>query len=161
MTENNRKMPLMAGFLVLILVFTGAGGVYGGFSLIGAPDGSLLGMTTDILSRGPFRTFLIPGMILLLFNGLLPLFISWGLIFRPSWLWPESLNLYCDKHWSWTFSLCYGFILIIWINVQIIMLEKTSLLQPLFALTGALISVVTLLPVVFRYYTKQQARQGS
>jgi hypothetical protein len=151
---NNTRIPLMVYLLVLLLVFTGIGGIYGGYALVTAPDGSKMIMSTEILSNSPFRTFLVPGIILLLFNGLLPLLIAWGLFVRPPWQWPELFNLYHKQHWCWTFSLYYGFILIIWINVQIIMLSYSSLLQPVFALTGALISILTLFPSVFHYYRK-------
>jgi hypothetical protein len=154
MSDISNKMPLPVILLALILVFTGVGGIYGGYSFITAPDGSKMKMTTDILSNSPFITFLIPGIILILFNGLLPLLIAWGLFFKPPWQWPELVNLYHKQHWCWTFSLYYGFILIIWINVQIIMLGFSSLLQPVFALTGTLISILTLFPAVFQYYRK-------
>ncbi len=154
MTNNGHKMPLPVLFLALLLIFTGIGGIYGGYSLISAPDGSKMQMSTGILADSPFNTFLIPGIILLFFNGILPLLIAWGLFIKPPWEWPEWINLYHKQHWCWTFSLYYGFILIIWINVQIIMLGFSSLLQPVFALTGALISILTLFPTVFQYYRK-------
>lgn len=154
MKNNGNKLPISVILLALILIFTGAGGLYGGYFLITAPDGSKLQMSTDILSNSPFHTFMVPGIILLIFNGLLPLLVAWGLFVKPPWQWPEIINLYHKQHWCWTFSLYYGFILIIWINVQIIMLGYSSLLQPVFALTGALISILTLFPAVFQYYRK-------
>lgn len=154
MTTNGNKRPLTVIFLACILIFTGIGGVYGGYSLVAAPDGSKLQMSTDILSNSPFDTFLVPGIILLVFNGLLPLLVAWGLFIQPPWQWPEFVNLYHKQHWCWTFSLYYGFVLIIWINVQLIMLGYSSLLQPVFALTGVLIAILTLFPAVFHYYRK-------
>ncbi|HPG33126.1 MAG: hypothetical protein H6541_09760 [Lentimicrobiaceae bacterium] len=154
MTNPDSKMPYSMFLLSSILVFTGLGGLYGGYSLIDSPDGSSLKMSTDILANSPFNNFLIPGIILLLFNGILPLLIVWGLFAKPNWHWPEMLNLYHKQHWCWTFSLYYGFILVIWIIVQIILLGYSSLLQPVFALTGVLISILTLLPKVFQYYKK-------
>jgi hypothetical protein len=154
MSDPGNKMPLSVILLALILVFTGIGGIYGGYSFIMAPDGSKMGMTTDILLNSPFNSFLIPGIILILFNGIMPLVVAWGLFIKPPWQWPEMVNLYHKQHWCWTFSLYYGFILIIWINVQIIMLGFSSLLQPIFALTGALISILTLFPGVSHYYRK-------
>lgn len=154
MAIPGNKLPYSVILLACILVFTGIGGIYGGYSLIAAPDGSLLGMNTDILIKSPFNTFLVPGIVLIFFNGILPLVIAWALFIKPPWQWPELVNLYHKQHWCWTFSLYYGFILIIWINVQIIMLGFSSLLQPIFALTGALISILTLFPSVFQYYRK-------
>jgi len=154
MTNNGNRLPFSVLLLALILIFTGIGGLYGGYSLIAAPDGSKLQMSTEILSNSPFNTFMVPGIILLIFNGLLPLLIAWGLFVKPPWQWPELFNLYHKHHWCWTFSLYYGFILIIWISIQQIMLDDYALLQPVFALTGALISILTLFPAVFHYYRK-------
>lgn len=154
MARPDPKRPVTVYLLLLLLVFTGTGGIYGGYSLVKEPDGSLMGMSTTILGNSPFDTFLVPGIILLLFNGILPLLIAWGLLVRPPWQWPEVFNLYHKQHWCWTFSLYYGFILVIWINVQLIMLGESSLLQPLFALTGVLVSILTMLPAVFQYYKK-------
>lgn len=154
MTVPGPKRPISVFLLVALLIFTGFGGLYGGYSLIKEPDGSLMGMDPGMLLNSPFSTFLIPGIILVIFNGLLPLLIAWGLLVKPPWHWPEILNLYHKQHWCWTFSLYYGFILIIWINVQLIMMGESSLLQPVFALTGALISILTMIPGVFHYYRK-------
>jgi hypothetical protein len=154
MSNIGSKRPLSAAFLAFLLIFTGIGGLYGGYSLISAPDGQKLQMSTEILTNSPFNTFLVPGIILILFNGILPLLIAWGLFVKPPWQWPELFNLYHKQHWCWTFSLYFGFILIIWINVQLIMLGYSSLLQPVFALTGTAISILTLFPSVFHYYRK-------
>lgn len=155
MTNPVNRRPLSVILLAFILVFTGFGGLYGGSLLIAASDGSKLQMSTDILlNNSPFHSFMLPGIILLLFNGILPLLIAWALFVKPPWQWPELVNLYHKQHWCWTFSLYYGFILIIWINVQLIMLGYFTVLQPLFALTGAMVSILTLFPAVFQYYRK-------
>jgi hypothetical protein len=59
---NNTRIPLMVYLLVLLLVFTGIGGIYGGYALVTAPDGSKMMMSTEILANSPFRTFLVPGI---------------------------------------------------------------------------------------------------
>ena len=70
-----------------------------------APDGSLLGITPEILSGSPFNTFFIPGLILMIVLGFAPVFILSGLIRKKDHRWAEKLNLYPEKHWSWTFTL--------------------------------------------------------
>ncbi len=59
---------------VIILLFLAIGGLYGGWTLINDPSGSDFGWTTDMLKGTPFWDFQIPGIILWLFNGLLPLY---------------------------------------------------------------------------------------
>ncbi|WP_160297263.1 hypothetical protein [Paenibacillus sp. IHBB 10380] len=45
--------------------------------------------------------------------------MDWHLKKRWNWVVAKKLNLYQDKHWSWTVSLYSGFALIIWITVQL------------------------------------------
>lgn len=55
------------GFLQL---FIGIGAVAGGIGLVSAPDGSSLRLPLETLERTPFRDYLIPGLVLLVVNGL-------------------------------------------------------------------------------------------
>jgi len=51
-------------------LFIGLGAVGGGLALVLEPDGSVLGIPVDILGNSPFSSFFIPGLVLLLVNGL-------------------------------------------------------------------------------------------
>lgn len=62
-----RALSLTEG-VVQALVAIGA--VVSGIMLEAAPDGRLLGMPADTLEGSPFATFVIPGIILLVVNGL-------------------------------------------------------------------------------------------
>jgi hypothetical protein len=57
--------------VVLLLLYVGAGAIYGGLLFVIYPDGSGLGMTTSFLENTPFDNYLIPGIVLLIFNGFL------------------------------------------------------------------------------------------
>ncbi|MCC6410320.1 MAG: hypothetical protein IT270_01600, partial [Saprospiraceae bacterium] len=94
------------------------------------------------------KDFLIPGLLLLVFVGLLSLLVVYGLLARPDWPLFEKLNVYPDRHWAWTFTLYTGFSLGIWINVQLLMLDAHSALQPSYGLVALAILVLTLLPGV-------------
>lgn len=145
------KRPVEVYLLCVILLFLSLGALYGGGSLILYPDGSRLGMQ-PWLHKIPFPDFLIPGIILLLFNGLLPMLAVIGLLTKPRWEWMNTINIYADKHWSWTLSLYCGIICICWIVVQQLVTEF-FVLQPIICLTGLLILVGTLMPRVMRHYT--------
>jgi hypothetical protein len=54
-------------------LFLGIGALFGGGSLILAPDGHLLGMPTSLLAGTPFDSFLVPGICLFSFVGVGPL----------------------------------------------------------------------------------------
>ncbi|MCB0430064.1 MAG: hypothetical protein H6585_02275 [Flavobacteriales bacterium] len=64
----------------VVLLFNAAGAVYGGCSLIAFPDGSGMGLSTQLLAHSPFDTFLVPGIILLLVNGVFSLVVFGTLI---------------------------------------------------------------------------------
>lgn len=145
--------PLSLYLLLVLLLFLGMGGLVGGGMLILQPDGSLLGMSLSWLAGSPFSTYLIPGFLLLFFNGLLPLFTVAGLLAKPDWTWANTLNLYANRHWAWAYSLYSGIIVIAWIAVQQ-MLTQYFWLQPVMILTGLSIIVCTMTPAVIKRFEK-------
>src|SRR5699024_1012526 len=101
-----------------------------------------------------FPSYLIPGLILIGILGILPVITALGLMKKWDWQWPESLNIYQDKHWSWTFSLYIGFALIIWITVQVFIIKTLAILHFIYIILGLIIQMITLLPTVQRKYMK-------
>ncbi len=144
------KRPLLLYPLLFLHLFLGLNALGGGALLILYPDGSGLGMDPSWLDHSPFDSYLIPGFLLFIFMGLLPLFAATGLMLRPEWKWPMRLNLYADRHWSWAFSLYSGVTVITWITVQLI-LTQYFWLQPVMIFTGLLILILTVSPPVMRY----------
>lgn len=132
----------------------GIGAVFGGGALMLDPSGSLLGMPTDLMQLPLFPDYLIPGLILLLVFGVLPLTVTAALVWRWDWSWGEKLNLFKDRHWSWAFSLYIGFGLIIWLTVQIYILGGSSVVHLVYMAWGLAIQAMTVLPVVAGYYRK-------
>jgi hypothetical protein len=63
----NRLIPIGAS---LLLTINGIGALYGGFILITDPSGERMQMPLSLLAPSPFENFLIPGIILLVVNGL-------------------------------------------------------------------------------------------
>lgn len=145
------KRPLEVYILCFLLLFLSLGALYGGGALIFRPEGSLLAMQTW-LSKIPFPNFLIPGIFLFIFNGILPFLALIGLLLKPDWHRLNAINIYSDKYWGWTLSLYSGIISICWIIVQQLVTEF-FVLQPLITLVGLLIIIGTLMPRVVRHYT--------
>jgi hypothetical protein len=144
------RPPELYLLLALHLVL-GLFACYGGIALIVHPDGSLLRMPLSFLDNAPFADYLIPGIILLLFNGVLPLLVFFSLVTHPTWDFADNLNIYGDKYWAWTYSLYTGIITIIWIIVQQL-LTQYFILQPVVATIGLLIIIFTMLPRIKSYY---------
>jgi hypothetical protein len=145
------KRPLLLYLLCMLHLLLGISALYGGGMLLLKPDGSLLGMNTDWLLQSPFNNYFIPAIFLFLLIGLFPLFILFGLINKPKWRWANTLNIYYNMHWAWTYSLFSGVILIIWIAVQQGM-TPFFWLQSVMIFTGLLIIVFTLTPSIIKHY---------
>ena len=145
------KRPFFLHLLFALHLFLGLGAIAGGGMLIVKPDGSFLGMDPEWLDHSPFDTYFKPGFILFTLIGLLPLFTFFGLLLKPDWRWANSLNIYTNRHWAWTYSLYSGIIVITWITVQLIMTQYFWL-QPVMIFTGLLIIVFTLTPSVMKEF---------
>ncbi|WP_440111549.1 hypothetical protein [Paenibacillus sp. QZ-Y1] len=145
--ERSVLLAVMNGML-------GIGAILGGIMLIIDPSGNMLKMPDSLLEHSPFANFLIPGIILLLVLGVLPVLIGVALLRRWQCALTEKLNLYPDRYWAWTFSLYTGYALLIWIMVQVYWIQDVSIIHLLYFAWGMGIQVVTLLPEVQRRYTK-------
>lgn len=117
------------------------------------PSGDLIHIPTSMLERSPFSDFLIPGILLLIVFGILPLIVVYGLIKRPQWHLVELLNPFKKLHSFWALSLYIGFGQIIWITVQTYMLNSVATIHLIYMSLGLLIQAVTLLPSVQSYFS--------
>jgi hypothetical protein len=141
--------------LCLLHIFLGINGLVGGLLLAVKPDGSLLGMQTGWLDNSPFKSYLIPGILLLTFLGILPLLTLSGLIIKKNWAWAEIFNIYKNKNWAWSFSLYTGIVAIFWITVQLLMTQYFWI-QPVIIFLGLFIIILTMTPEVIRHFENDQ-----
>jgi hypothetical protein len=146
------KRPFEIWILYLLLALLAINAFYGGISLILAPDGSLLGMQPGWLEKSPFSNYLIPGILLIVFMGIFPLFALFGLLTKNQNPLFNLLNIYPEKNWGWTFSIYCGITANIWIIVQQLMAEY-FILQTIIAGVGLFIIIFTLMPRVQKYFT--------
>lgn len=153
--------PPKSWLLIILQIFLGMGAIVGGVGLTLDPQGGLLNMPLSMLQHSPFSNYLIPGIILLLVLGAGPITIASSLITRWNWRLGENLNLFKDRHWSWTFSLYTGFALIIWISAQVYFVQEVYAVHVIYMLLGLTIQIVTLLPGVQRIYALQQFKTVS
>jgi hypothetical protein len=139
MTKSESR-PLGVTLLLVLLAFQGLSGILGGVFLVLDPTGNLLQMPVSMLEDSPFRDFFIPGLILLIVLGILPVVVLYS-------LWKKD-------RWAWFGSLLVGMALMIWIGVQILMIGYYSKvpLQLIYGLVGFFIVVLTFLPSVRNYY---------
>ena len=70
MNTTETKSKRLANALGILQLFIGLGAVGGGFGLVLEPSGANLGMPLEMLNHSPFSDFLVPGLVLLIVNGL-------------------------------------------------------------------------------------------
>ncbi|HLP95291.1 MAG TPA: hypothetical protein VK168_14705 [Saprospiraceae bacterium] len=150
---SEKVHPLSLWILKSLLLGLGIAALPPGGSMIIDPSGKGVGFPADALNNSPFSTYLIPGFLLTIFMGILPL-VSWfGLWKRVQWPLAERLNPFRQWHWSLTLSLVCGVALMVWISVQVTMMPY-FFLQPLMFGWGALIVVFGSFSATRNFYRK-------
>src|SRR5579871_3983840 len=56
---------------ILLLSLNGTVAIFGGLNLICKPDGSTIHLSPTLLNGTPFHNYLLPGLLLFFFNGIL------------------------------------------------------------------------------------------
>ncbi|MDY0098772.1 MAG: hypothetical protein RBR81_06190 [Bacteroidales bacterium] len=102
--------------------FTAIGAIPAGYGLLMDTTGQGVGMSTKLLENSPLNSFLLPGLFLLLVNGLAHLAGAW-------------LSFTRHRYAGYT-GLILGVLLSLWIIIQVAWISLSSVLQPLFLLIG-------------------------
>jgi len=123
MENTNIKKKLYTGLGVL-QAFIGLGAVGGGIMLVIDPSGSALGVPLSFLERSPFSDYLIPGIFLLVVNGVGSL-IGAGFSFSR-------------KRYAQEIAIVLGVIMVAWIVIQVINIRSFSWMHVLYFILGAI-----------------------
>ncbi|KAB2335202.1 hypothetical protein [Bacillus mesophilum] len=138
-----------ACYLLLSLhIFLAIGAFIGGGALLIFPDGSILSLPLEILQNSPFQNYFLPGLILFSAFGIFPLITAIFLSSKKPIKAFEKLSIYKSMHWSWNFSFYIGIMLIIWIMVQILIMQAVVFIHIFYILLGFFIIVITFLSSV-------------
>ncbi len=132
--KNTR--PIGYVLLLILVVFQGLSGIFGGIGLVLDPSGQSLQIPIEWLEGSPFHDYLIPGLILFVILGIYPLILLIGLAKKSSWAWLGSLFL--------------GVALIIWIGVEVLIVgyQTEPPLQLIYGSVGMLVLLLSMLPSV-------------
>jgi len=130
-----------------MLFLLGVSALLPGINMITDPSGRKLGFPEGALAKTPFEDYVIPGMLLTVFIGLLPLIACWALWKKPSSAFMDRLNPFSSFQWVWTLALMSGLGLIIWIMVQMIMMPF-FFLQLVFLVWGIFLVLLCFTPVI-------------
>ena len=123
MENTNINKNLYTGLGVL-QAFIGLGALGGGIMLVIDPSGSALGVPLSFLEGSPFPDYLIPGIFLLVVNGVGSL-IGAGYSFSR-------------KRYAQEIAIVLGSILVAWIVIQVIIIRSFSWLHVLYFILGVL-----------------------
>ncbi|HKL18303.1 MAG TPA: hypothetical protein VJ905_05020 [Halalkalibaculum sp.] len=136
---NNNKAPASFYLLLVLVLFQGLSGLYGGIMLVLDPSGSLLQIPLNLLAESPFHDYMVPGIILLVLLGIFPLVTGFG-------LWQKHPR-------AGNGAFLTGIILVIWIAVQIAMVgyQAKPPLQAIYGSVGVLILITVSVPPVRQY----------
>jgi hypothetical protein len=140
-----------------MLLITGIGALPAGYSMVTDPSGAGVGMAgmLDGTLFARLGYFLVPGIFLILVNGLFTLLLAYALPARPQWGWAQAINPVKGQHWAWTGTVAYGCFLLLWLAVQIAMIGFGSTLQYVFLVWGVVFILLPFEPHV-RAYLKER-----
>jgi hypothetical protein len=91
--------------LGVLQAFVGVGAVAGGLALVLEPSGESLGTPIELLEKTPFATFLVPGIVLFIVNGLGSL--------------AGAVASFARQRYAGEIAVALGAFLIAWILVQV------------------------------------------
>lgn len=121
MENTNVKVKVYIG-LGALQAFIGLGALGGGFMLVRDPSGSALGVPLSFLQGSPFPDFLVPGIFLLVVNGVGSL-IGAGFSFTR-------------RRYAQETAIVLGAILVAWIVIQVILIRSFSWMHVLYFILG-------------------------
>ena len=116
---------------ICLLLFTGINAVTAGFLLITDPSGKSMGMSVSYLKFSPFSSFLIPGIILFVVNGLMNFYAAIACIKYA-------------RHFPYV-TMLQGVLLSGWICIQVMMVKDFNGLHFSMLLIGILLFLLGLL----------------
>jgi len=133
------------------------GGLVTGPLLIADPSGAVIGARVSWLEGTPLHDWVPVGWFLLVVMGVVPSLIAVGVVTRFAWPLAERLDPSRGEHWSWTAMQLMGGGLLVWIALQLALIDLHGGPQPLFALLGVALLTLPRLRSVRGYLTAPPA----
>jgi hypothetical protein len=121
MNENNSSR-FAVYFLGALQVFIGLTAIAGGFGLISDPSGTKMDIPLEWLSNSPFANYFVPGLVLLIVNGV-------GNFFA-------GIVTFLRNRYAGNMAVAFGTFLVLFIVIEVWFIGVQTLLQPLYLLLG-------------------------
>ena len=119
-----REGTRLANGLGALQLFIGVGAIGGGLALILGPDGANLGIPPELLNNTPFSTYLFPGIVLLVVNGLGSL--------------AGAVASFARYRYAGEIAMVLGVFLVVWIILQVYWFAGFHWLHALYLALGFL-----------------------
>ena len=155
-TRRHTQRPARTAERVLIggLLFEGVLALAGGAMLVAAPSGALLQMPPEWLQGTPFGSYLIPGTVLALALGVLPIVSAAALWRAPSIPAMHAIERALGFDTAWLASFASGMAIMIWIVTQVAMVQMFHPMQAFIFTLGASVVLLASLPAVRNKHAK-------
>ncbi len=115
--------------LVVLHFFIGIGAIAGGFGGVTNPQG-LMGLTTEALKTGPFDSFFIPGLFLMVVIGFGNI-IAGVIVIKKLDIWPYATGF-------------MAVVLVSWIVIQCVVMQAVAGLHVIFFILGTVQGLIAL-----------------
>ncbi|GAA4334658.1 hypothetical protein [Flaviaesturariibacter amylovorans] len=131
------KFRVLFYILQSLILLTSLNALAAGYSMIVDPSGKSLGFQPGMLAHSPFGNYLVPGILLAFFVGVLPMALFVLLAFPRLSACPRLL---------WWGTLCFGAGLGLWIFVQVLLIGFVFFLQAVIAAVAVSVILICLVP---------------
>ena len=122
-----KKLYYILGTLQAV---TAIGAIPAGIGYLTDTSGQAMGASVELLANSPLKSFLLPGLFLLIINGLANL--------------GGSVLSFTRNRYAGHTGLVLGILLSLWIIIQVVWISLTSFLQPLFLVIGLINTFISL-----------------
>ena len=120
----------MKTILFILVAFLALSTVVASLLLMSAPDGSLLSLTTAILKGSVFKDFVLPGLMLLVFVGIINMLALF-------------YNLINHKL-KYNLSIAGGSMILLWMVIQYSIIQQAFWLDLIYVLIGVSVILISL-----------------
>lgn len=120
----------MKTILFILVAFLALSTIVAALLLMSVPDGSLLSLTTDVLKGSVFKDFVLPGLLLMIFVGVINLLALF-------------YNLINHKL-KYNLSIAGGAMILVWMVIQYSVIQQAFWLDFVYVLVGLSVIFISL-----------------
>jgi hypothetical protein len=114
--------------LGVLQIFIGITAVLGGFSLISDPSGTKMNIPLELLKNSPFTSYLIPGLYLLIVNGVGNML--------------AGIVTFLRTRYTGNMAIVLGVLLTLYIAIEVWFIGLQNFSQPLYFILGVVESIL-------------------